>query len=146
MAITTAFLCLLGFAFVDDANIIHSGPSNTTSGWQVLADMQHVLDHWDGLLRELVAHWKKARVIGTSWTMPINKGDGLLSQSQPTPVTSCYIMTLPIKRNQSIILTQQSCGRYWVFIPVPWETCGPKSYTYAKKLRPGQHPFKHVAY
>ena len=66
MAITTALLRLLGFAFVDDANIIHSGPSNRTSGCQVLTDMQQVLDHWDGLLRELVAHWKKARVTGTS--------------------------------------------------------------------------------
>ena len=51
MAITWTVFHLLGFAFVDDANIIHSGSSNTTPACQVLTEMQAVLDHWDGLLR-----------------------------------------------------------------------------------------------
>ena len=50
-AITGEILCLLGFAFVDDADIIHSGSSNTTPGRQVLLDIQTVLDLWDGLLQ-----------------------------------------------------------------------------------------------
>ena len=49
-AITQTLLCLLGFAIIDDADIIHSGPSNTTPAHQILTEMQAVLDHWDGLL------------------------------------------------------------------------------------------------
>ena len=51
MATTKTILCLLGFTFIDDANIIHSGPSNTTPAGQILIKMQAVLDHWDRLLR-----------------------------------------------------------------------------------------------
>jgi hypothetical protein len=50
-ALTSQMLHLLCFAFVDDTDLIHSGPSNHTKATQVLLEMQNVLDHWDGLLR-----------------------------------------------------------------------------------------------
>lgn len=38
------------FFFVDDTDLIQSGPSVNTTGEQVFATMQNVLDHWEGLL------------------------------------------------------------------------------------------------
>ena len=44
----TAMVC---FEYVDDADIAASGPTNHTTGPQVLFKMQAALDSWDGLLR-----------------------------------------------------------------------------------------------
>lgn len=42
---------LVGVAFVDDTDLFHSGKDNLTTGATVAAEMQEVLDHWDGLIR-----------------------------------------------------------------------------------------------
>jgi hypothetical protein len=50
-AITREVIDLVCFSFVDDTDLIHSGHSVDTTGEQVFASMQSVLDHWEGALR-----------------------------------------------------------------------------------------------
>ncbi len=50
-AISREVIDLVCFAFVDDTDLIQSGPDNETSGETVFATMQNVLDHWEGALR-----------------------------------------------------------------------------------------------
>ena len=39
---------LLSFQMVDDATIVHGGPTNFTSGEEIFATMQDLLNHWEG--------------------------------------------------------------------------------------------------
>jgi hypothetical protein len=50
-AISDAAIELVCSAFVDDTDLVHSGPSNSTPGAAIIDDLQTVLDTWDGLLR-----------------------------------------------------------------------------------------------
>ena len=43
-----SFLC---YAFVDDTDLVHTGPSVDTTGLQILQDMQRFVEHWEGGLR-----------------------------------------------------------------------------------------------
>ena len=50
-AISKAVMELLCIQFVDDTDLIQSGHDNNSSGPTIVAEMQEVLDNWDGLLR-----------------------------------------------------------------------------------------------
>ncbi len=50
-AISKEAIDLVTFQFVDDATLIHSHPSNSATGTEVLADLQHVLTTWEESLR-----------------------------------------------------------------------------------------------
>jgi exonuclease III len=50
-AISQAVFQLVGFQFVDDTTLCHSSSAPQASGAQVLAEVQEVLDTWNGLLR-----------------------------------------------------------------------------------------------
>jgi hypothetical protein len=60
-AISRAVLKILCVAFVDDTDIVHSGPSNDTTATQVALEMQDMLDNWDGLLRVTGGALEKAK-------------------------------------------------------------------------------------
>jgi hypothetical protein len=52
------FVC---FQFVDDTDLVHSGAVNTTTGSDVVTEMQRVLDHWDMYLRITGGALEKAK-------------------------------------------------------------------------------------
>ena len=50
-AISKSVVDLVCSAFIDDNDLVHSGPTNDTPASVVLEGMQSALDTWDGLLR-----------------------------------------------------------------------------------------------
>ena len=50
-AISVASISFVCYAFVDDTDVVHTAPDVNTPGLEVLSDMQHVVDHWEGGLR-----------------------------------------------------------------------------------------------
>ena len=71
--ILISFVC---YAFVDDTDVVHASPSPLSTGEDVLADMQTVVDRWEGGLRAtggaLVpskSHWYLIDFVwtGTKW-------------------------------------------------------------------------------
>ena len=47
-AVLISFLC---YAFVDDTDLVHTGPSVDTTGLEILHDMRRFVTHWEGGLR-----------------------------------------------------------------------------------------------
>jgi hypothetical protein len=50
-SLSTTAIVLAGFAFVDDTDLLHAATNSHTNGATLIADMQRVVDLWEGLLR-----------------------------------------------------------------------------------------------
>ena len=75
-ALSCALLSIVCYAFVDDTDVVHASPSPLSTGEDVLADMQTVVDRWEGGIRAtggaLVpskSHWYLIDFVwtGTNW-------------------------------------------------------------------------------
>ena len=53
MAISTAAISFVCFAFVDDTDVIHTGPTIDTPGELLIAQFQQAMDCWEGCQRSL---------------------------------------------------------------------------------------------
>ena len=49
--LSVALITFVCYAFVDDTDIVHTGPSVDTTGAEILVDMQKFVEHWEGGLR-----------------------------------------------------------------------------------------------
>jgi hypothetical protein len=50
-ALSSVLLSFVCYAFVDDTDVVHALPSPLSTGEDVLADMQTVVDRWEGGIR-----------------------------------------------------------------------------------------------
>jgi hypothetical protein len=50
-SLTMTAIVIAGFAFVDDANLLHAGAHPNVTGVSLIPQMQRVLDMWEGLLQ-----------------------------------------------------------------------------------------------
>jgi hypothetical protein len=63
-AISGSLISFVCYAFVDNTDVVHASPSPESSGEDVLADMQAVVDRWEGGLRATGGLSFQAKVTG----------------------------------------------------------------------------------
>jgi hypothetical protein len=64
-ALTVSVVQFVCFAFVDDADVVHTANDVNTSGDIVRQEMQQAIDHWEGGLKAAgVGLWYPKRAIG----------------------------------------------------------------------------------